>query len=99
MIDDCVCHLVRSNLGYWNNFFISGVGSEAFRMSMLYEAYHAATTEYDKEHVTPWMQRYQTWEISLTIDHPDDLECIEKLIGDRDPVTVDYRELIDETVR
>ena len=58
--------------------------------------YHGATTYFDKEHVTPWMQRRQ---IVLTIDTLDDLERIEKLIGNRDPVTVDYRELIGETVR
>ena len=95
LIDDCVRALLTDDsLGYYTNN--PPIGSEAFSMRELDYVYHGATTYFDKEHVTPWMQRRQ---IALTIDTLDDLERIEKLIGNRDPVTVDYRELISETVR
>ena len=61
-------------------------------------------SDFEKEHVTLWMRNACCWSYIIfpTIfrtdnRYPADLERIEKLIGSRDPVTVDYRELMSET--
>lgn len=96
LIDDCVRALLRDDsLGYYTNN--PPIGSEAFSMRALNYAYHRATTDFEKEHVTPRMQREKVDQVTLTIDTPDDLKRIEMLIGSRDPVTIDYRELMSET--
>lgn len=67
LIDPAICGevlslLITTGADYASNVlprgFPKGLDCEAFRMGALAAAHKCALTAYDREHVTPWMQRH-----------------------------------------
>ena len=86
-----------------------GVGGEAFSVNALRKAYSRASSQFEREHVGPWMQRNCRSKIFLpdiprtanfnhlrcTIDDQDDYQRVLRLFaGIRDPVAIGWHELV-----
>lgn len=73
--------------------YATGLGCEVFTMSALDTANRLATSKYDREHVSPWMQRNlrvgcvsqdkNESSINLCVDYPHDIERLEAIIRSR----------------
>ncbi|KGN36915.1 aldo/keto reductase [Knoellia subterranea] len=88
--------------------FPYGLGAEAFTVGLLRRADAAATSAFDREHVTPWMRRETgdaTWapeglpddlrSVRCTIDTLDDFVVAETALADvPDPVETSWVDLI-----
>jgi spore coat polysaccharide biosynthesis protein SpsF (cytidylyltransferase family) len=100
-------NLIEKSLDYCSNVyptrtFPKGIDCEAFTFECLEAARMDATSAYDREHVTPWMQRQDDAvllkglvmnkkdfsEMNLCIDEPGDIERVEKIISEVDPEEV-----------
>lgn len=60
----------------------SGFDCEVFRFDTLYAAHHNAKDPYEREHVTPWMQRMifeHEHGPKLSVDTPEDLERVKSI--------------------
>jgi spore coat polysaccharide biosynthesis protein SpsF (cytidylyltransferase family) len=92
--------LIWRKLDYTSNIFPvrtypKGTDVEVFTMDVLEAAAILAVTQYDREHVTPWMQKspdlkranvcqkIDMSEENLCVDYPDDIERLEQLIKKR----------------
>lgn len=98
VVGDVLSLLIKQNLDYTSNVypdrtFPKGLDCEAFTMDCLEAAYNLAQTDYEKEHVTAWMQnepevkkglvrnkRKITHEENYCVDYPEDIERLEKLL-------------------
>ena len=102
LIDPVICGEVlaavkRPHIDYASNLlprtFERGLDCEAFTRRVLEQAAHMAMSPYDREHVTPWMQRAkgimkvniesgspERERINLCVDYPGDLKRIAKLM-------------------
>jgi spore coat polysaccharide biosynthesis protein SpsF (cytidylyltransferase family)/aryl-alcohol dehydrogenase-like predicted oxidoreductase len=111
-IQEMVDYFRDQNLGYLTTTgkgsgLPYGVSAEVFIRSDLYEAEQFADTEYDKEHVTPYIKRkyeaqiYKKYEslnkedVRLTVDSLEDFLRTAELFGKLDsPVHSDFQEII-----
>jgi spore coat polysaccharide biosynthesis protein SpsF len=84
-----------------------GLSAEIFRLGVLREAHAAATSAYDREHVTPWIRRkYGTSlfkpaglsadysRLRCTLDNFDDYLRLLKLFGSSNAIDVPWSELV-----
>lgn len=100
IIQEVLDLLIWRKLDYASNVFPTrtypkGTDVEVFTMDVLEAANMFSITDYDKEHVTPWMQRSpelkranvcQKIDMSsenLCVDYPDDIERLEAIIQKR----------------
>lgn len=103
-IDPGVCAQVLQlalfgELDYASNVFPSrsypkGLDCEVFTFDCLEAAHLNAKSKYDREHVTPWMQKTDGIDrgtavakqpnptLNLCVDYPEDIKRLEKLMGD-----------------
>jgi spore coat polysaccharide biosynthesis protein SpsF len=114
-IEEIVRVLMSKNLKYLGTYspidnLPYGLSAEAFTVEVLREASAEATSEYDREHVTPWIKRKFGLEIfkpgkltddlshlRCTLDTFDDYLRLTKLFSDiRDPVEVPWYVLCDK---
>ena len=56
---------------------VDGLDVEVFTYELLKEAHKNATTDYDKEHVTPYMRR----KTKISVDNESDLEKVRRVYG------------------
>jgi spore coat polysaccharide biosynthesis protein SpsF (cytidylyltransferase family) len=104
-IDPFLCELVlklfeKENLDYCSNVhphrtFPKGLDCEAFTFNCLEAAHSLAVDEYDREHVTPWMQRtpgllvgnvtckQDESDANYCIDYPGDIERLEAFVREK----------------
>ena len=97
LIDECIELLMWRKLDYVSNCFPirtypKGLDCEVFTMDCLEAAHILATSHYDREHVTPFMQRsieikkgtlsqkVDDSELNLCVDVPEDIPRIEEHI-------------------
>ena len=79
-----------------------GMDVEAFTSAALHAAHAAATLASDREHVTPWLHRSENGmrchaiastldgsSIRLTVDYPDDMALVRKIVALVDPQNFD----------
>jgi glutamate-1-semialdehyde 2,1-aminomutase len=103
VIDELIEHFDGSGSEYASNvephqfLYPDGTDCEIFTRDMLMRAQKEATTEYEREHVTVFMEQSEdvkksfiTQEldfshIRLTVDNPEDFEVISYLIREADP--------------
>lgn len=84
-----------------------GLSAEAFPVSLLNKAYQNATTEHEKEHVTPWMRQHVPIShfpsplkknlayLRCTIDTQEDFDHLKSVFQNvTDPINIPYRELL-----
>lgn len=86
-----------------------GLSGEAFRARSLRKANQAAVEVYDREHVTPWIQRHMSSGVFVsefvrnldfshlrcTIDDREDYERILQIFeGEKNPVSIGWQELL-----
>lgn len=81
LIDMTIRSYWLSRLGYIKIAPHDGEDVEVFSFRMLQKAYSNEENWYDKEHVTPYMQRAT----KLSVDTPDELERVKKWISGRKP--------------
>lgn len=92
LIDNLIERFENSNCEYCgdNGSSIVGINSEVFSFKALKKAYISAKTDFEKEHVTPYiknnldvlyvnpLKRYQNNKISVTVDTLDDYITVAK---------------------
>jgi spore coat polysaccharide biosynthesis protein SpsF (cytidylyltransferase family) len=77
LIDTLVREFEKNAFPYLMLAPIDGLDAEIFNFEMLEDAWMNAETDYDKEHVTPYMKRAT----KLSVDTPEELEKVKKWIG------------------
>ena len=97
-----VLKMVTGHVEYASNVhpdrsYPDGCDVEAFTLNLLARAFQEATTAYDREHVTPWMQRearataclenpHGDWSrVRWTVDRPDDLTVVRQIVANLPP--------------
>lgn len=83
-----VANVVKSGReAYYSNAYprtvLRGFDCEAFRFSYLEASHENATDPYDREHVTPYMQRGIPTTPNYSIDTPEDLELVRRVVEAR----------------
>jgi spore coat polysaccharide biosynthesis protein SpsF (cytidylyltransferase family) len=85
--NDVVYEAIKTKADYWSNTFPRrvdhGYDCEVFTFSMLMRASEFARSDYDREHVTPWMQKNGGYFFNWSIDTPEDLERVRKLMAEQ----------------
>ena len=94
LVDEAVQIYLNSDADYVSNVdpptFPDGLDIEVFSMQVLSTARLSATSDYDREHVTPFIRNgnfkrinlknaIDTSELRLTLDEPDDLDLLRKV--------------------
>lgn len=81
----------------WPRTYPKGYGCEVFSFSALERAHKEAIDPYDREHVTPWMQRNLKCKylendkdeshLNFCVDYPEDIARLEQVIDARRQIT------------
>ena len=95
VVDNVISKFIDSNVDYCSNInpptFPDGLDVEVFSMSALTKTFNSKTTNYDKEHVTPFIRNSKLfkkanveYKIDLskkrwTVDYPEDFDLVEKV--------------------
>lgn len=95
IIDDVIELHMAANYQYTSNIieltFPDGLDTEIFKFSELKKAFYKATTQYDREHVTPWIRQHAGNNMGVyksdcdyshyrwTLDHIEDYTLIKKI--------------------
>jgi len=93
IINDALVFFIYGGYDYVTNrpSYIDGMDTEVFRYSILDRAWRMAKSKYDREHVTPYIQRSKKLKIGrmlyeinlpdlkLSVDEPKDLELARKV--------------------
>jgi glutamate-1-semialdehyde 2,1-aminomutase len=112
IIDDCIKIFVESKVNFLSNnlhpMFPDGLDVEVFDFKTLTTAHELATSDYDLEHVTPFMRRdanvrrysYKNFEnisnLRWTLDEPEDLVLIKNIFMNFFPrIDFDYQEVLE----
>lgn len=105
LIDPEICDRVIQLRNYKNAHYASncnprsfpkGLDCEVFTIEALMNAYQSATSDFDREHVTPWIkEQYERTNLASgffdlaakrwTLDYPDDLKFFEAVFAVGDP--------------
>ena len=112
LVDECIQLFLFNNYDYLSNritpTYPDGLDTEVFTFKALEKAYHYAKTEYDKEHVTPYI--YNSGEFLIgkksspvdyskyrwTLDYEEDLIVLEKIFSHFKPnIYFNWMEIID----
>lgn len=95
VVDGVIEHFSANNLDYarTGKTFPDGLDVEVFTSEALETAQSEARDNFDREHVTPWIRRFYSSELSfveypedlsrlrLTVDEPEDLSVISEVFG------------------
>ena len=112
LVDEVIENYVNEKVDYCSNTldptYPDGLDIEVFSYGALKEAYKNATTNYDKEHVTPYIRSgdqfsrksisldYDLSDIRLTLDEKEDLQLIENIFDNFKPnIYFSWLDIID----
>ncbi len=110
LIDDSISRLLQEKAEYYCNqepfVFPDGMDVDVFTRNVLRRAHLEATSQYDREHVTPYIKRIakkaaqseQSEDFShirLTVDEPEDLSVARQIyLHAIDPETISFKEIL-----
>ncbi|MDH5181577.1 MAG: aminotransferase class III-fold pyridoxal phosphate-dependent enzyme [Gammaproteobacteria bacterium] len=96
LLDDMIAEFETRNIDYLTNVitptYPDGLDIEIFTFSALEEANNKASTDFDREHVTPYIRNsgeYSTWnyanpvdysDMRWTVDEADDFELVKSIV-------------------
>ena len=97
IVDEMIMKFKSSNVDYLSNIdpptFPDGLDVEVFSSSALERAWIESSTQFDREHVTPFLRRAKLFRVAVhlndvdnsqmrwTVDHLEDLSVVEKIFS------------------
>jgi glutamate-1-semialdehyde 2,1-aminomutase len=111
LVEECLKYFIEGEYHYLgtSSHFPDGLDVEVFSYQALQEAHFNAKSNYDREHVTPFIKRSRTYKVGelnsrtdlshirITLDEPEDLEVLSEIGKHFGHFDFNYANLIELT--